>query len=270
MRSRHDTNARVLAAYLEGEVTTSERAVIDGELGDSAQARKTLRQLQKIVDHLAAPAPDLETIDLEARVRAAVNQPLPARRTRARMLSVWLAGVAACLGGSLLLLVHPPAADEFRSKSNGTASAPAKRWAGIQVYKATEHATPEQLGGELSSNDGLLFSYTNLGSRPFDYLMIFAVDSRGEVSWFYPAHEQLGENPDSISIRREHANVPLGEIIRQDFAAGPLSLYALFTHEPRRVLEVEAWVKEHGRPLADSTITGPDEVLERIDARVEP
>lgn len=188
------------------------------------------------------------------------------------MLSVWLAGVAACLGGAWLFLVypHPPGAEEFRAKSSGTSSNAGKRWAGIQVFKAIEHATPEPLGSELSSSDGLLFSYTNLGSRPFDYLMIFAVDSRGEVSWFYPAHEQIGENPGSISIRNERANIPLGEVIRQDFPPGLLSLYALFTREPHQVLEIEAWVKTHGRPLADSTITGPDDTIERIDARVEP
>jgi hypothetical protein len=268
--SRRETNARELAAYLEGEVTTSERAAIDSELSSSAQARNTLRQLQKIVDHLAAPAPDLEGIDLEARVRAAMHQPLPAPRTRRRLLPVWLVGVAACLGGLVLYLARPPEAAEFRAKSNGVLAVPAKRWAGIQIYKAIEHSTPELLGTEISPSDGLLFSYTNLGARPFDYLMIFAVDARGEVSWFYPAHEQVGENPESISIRRERANVPLGEVIRQDFAAGPLSLYALFTRESRKVLEIEAWVKEHGRPLADSVIFGPDEVIERIDARVEP
>lgn len=267
--ARRDTNVHELAAYLEGEVTTSERAAIDSELADSADARHTLLQLQKIIDHLSAPAPDLESIDLDARVRAAVHQPIPMHRTRRRALPVWLAGVAACLGALALYLVLPPDASEFRAKSNGSLSVPGKRWAGIQVYRATEHATPEQLGSELSSSDGLLFSYTNLGSRPFDYLMIFGVDSRGEVSWFYPAHEQVGENPESISIRHERANVPLGEVIRQDFAAGPLSIYALFTREPRKVLEIEAWVKAHGRPLANSALAGAEGVMERIDAQVE-
>lgn len=270
MKSRNDTNTRVLAAYLEGEVTTSERAAIDRELENSAQARSTLRQLQKIVEHLSASAHDLESIDLDARVRAAVHRPLPVRKAPRRMLAAWLSGVAACLGGLLLFLARAPDASEFRAKSNGGLVAPNKRWAGIQIYRAIEHATPELLGSELSSSDGLLFSYSNLGSRPFDYLMIFAVDARGEVSWFYPAHEQLGENPESIAIRHERANVPLGEVIRQDFAAGPLSLYGLFTREPRRVLEIEAWVKEHGRPVAGSAIARPDEVMERIDARVTP
>ena len=70
MSSRHLDAAR-LTAYLEGEVTASERAAIEAELAESAEARRRLGQLRGLKSLLEAPATELETIDLAARVRVA-------------------------------------------------------------------------------------------------------------------------------------------------------------------------------------------------------
>jgi hypothetical protein len=111
-----------------------------------------------------------------------------------------------------------------------------------------------------------LFSYTNLGPHPFDYLMIFATDASAEVRWFYPAWESAADNPQSIAITRGGANVPLGELVQQDAAEGPLSLYALFTARPLSVKEVEAWLKQHGPSVDQAPLAGG--VLQRIETRV--
>jgi beta-glucosidase len=44
----------------------------------------------------------------------------------------------------------------------------------------------------------LLFSYTNVGPAPFEYLMIFGIDARDDVHWFFPARES-----DSPTARPE-------------------------------------------------------------------
>jgi len=275
MKAPPSSDARTLAAYLEGEVTASERAAIEVELANSAEARRKLAQLQKLTEQLAAPSPALEDIDLTARVRAAVRKPVSSPPQRRHSVSVWLLGLAACLGAALFysnrqsVLSGATAAgdaNEFHAKSNRPSAGAGRRWAGIQVYRVVEHGVPEPLGAELTPKDGLLFSYTNLGSQPFGYLMVFAVDSRSEVHWFYPAYETKGENPESIPIAQGRANVPLGELVQQDFATGPLALYALFTRGPYNVLDVEAWVKQHGRPAGESPIPGGS--LQRIDTRV--
>jgi hypothetical protein len=118
----------------------------------------------------------------------------------------------------------------------------------------------------MARNDELLFSYTNLGAQPFDYLMIFAKDADAEVRWFYPAYESAAENPLSIAIARGRANVPLGELVQQEVADGPLALYALFTTRPLSVLEVEAWLKQRGSQANEAPVA--DGVLQRIEIRV--
>jgi len=110
----------------------------------------------------------------------------------------------------------------------------------------TPTSKPEPLTGPVSTTDGFLFSYTNLGNNPFNYLVIFAVDARKNVRWFYPAYEQLGTNPTSIPIKQGLADVPLPDLIHQDWAPGPIVFHALFSSRPLHVLEVEARVEQAG------------------------
>jgi hypothetical protein len=114
----------------------------------------------------------------------------------------------------------------------------------------------------------LLFSYTNLGRDPLANLMIFGVDSRAGVHWFYPAYEREGSNPSSISIAKGAAQAPLAELIQDEFSPGPLTIHALFSNRPLQVLEVEGWLKSdpYGK-LAARVPNGVDQVL---TTRVEP
>src|SRR6478609_6254402 len=118
MTSRARPDAATLAAYLEGEVTASERAEIEAELATSAKARRALSQLRNIRELLQAPDPALEDIDLAARVQLAARQPLrPPAARKGRFVAMLLGGLAASLG--CWLLVAPRAAEtddaEFRA-----------------------------------------------------------------------------------------------------------------------------------------------------------
>jgi len=266
-RKRPDTAA--LAAHLEGEVTRSERAAIEDELRDSASARRTLEQLRNLSELLAAPAPELENIDLSSRVRNAVRRvPAPEPRRAGRWLAFAVGGLAACLGCVLFFARRTPDFSEFREKAASAPLITAQRWAGIQAFRVAEHGTPEPLGATMTRSDGLLFSYTNLGPQPFDYLMIFASDAKGEVHWFYPAYEKADQNPASIGISHGRANVPLADLVQQDVEGGPLSVYALFTTRPLNVRDVEAWLKTEPHPTAPPPAAAG--LLQRIETRVLP
>lgn len=274
MNTRRSTDAALLSAYLEGEVTGSERTSIEAWLKDSAEARRTLEQLTNVRELLAAPATELENIDLASRVRSAAREPIlgergPRRADSRRWAPLWLGGAAACVGLISLFAWRPlgQEAAEFRAKGNELRVSEGSRWAGIQIYRVRAGSAPERLGSRVGADDGFVFSYTNLGANPFRYLMIFAVDANAEVRWFYPAYDAAGTNPESIAIERGRANVPLGELVRHDFADGSLSLYALFTNAPANVLQIEDWVVKHGRPDKISPVPGG--VLQRVDTRVE-
>lgn len=257
-----------LAAYLEGEVTASEKLALEAELEANAKVRARLEQLRQIREALSAAEPALEDIDLPAAVQAALRQPAPTPTRR----SPWLAaamGTAALATSWLILSFALPheSGVEFRARSLDSSST-AERWAGIQAYRLGEGAKPEPLGTQMSASDGLMFAYTNLGPHPFEYLMIFARGSTGQVSWFHPAYEREGTDPASTPIEASRAQALLAEVIRHEYEPGPLTIYGLFTRRPLQVSAVEAWLAEHPHGVAE----GPsgDCRLQVITTRVSP
>lgn len=261
-----DVRPELLAAYLEGEVTRSERVRVDDRLRESAALRRHLEQLQRIQSDLGARVPEAEDRDLAGPVMKAVCAPRPISSRRS---APWLPAVAALalcagwvfrggLGGDV----------EFRAKSDAASWSEGERWAGVQVYRVPRGAPPQRVFGRVASGEGLVFSYTNLGARPFDYLMIFAIDARGEVRWYYPAYERKGTDPRSIGIDAGQSQRALTDIVEHDFAPGPLVVVALFTREALTVSSVEALVTNDARRWKPPP--GLNAVVQRIELEVAP
>jgi hypothetical protein len=244
MRKRDGQTPVCLPAYLEGEVTPSEAAAVERELAASPLARAQLAELRSLREALSEPSPELRAIDIVPALTRALDAPPPRRRPA---FVLWTGGFAAAAGiAALAVLWLPGGVPEFRAKSGGAPAQAPERWAGFQLFRLAPDQQPERVGDRIGRTDGLLFSYTNLGPRPFSYLMIFGVDARGEVRWFHPAYEQAGSNPVSIVARRGEADVTLPEVIRHDLPPGPLVMHALFTAHPVSVREVEAAVASRG------------------------
>jgi hypothetical protein len=219
---------------------------------------------------MSAPIPELERLDLTARVRAALAKPEPRRRGRPWTFGLSAAAALACLGALVLVAMPEGSEDaEFRAKSANGATDGARRWAGIQIHRVSETGEAERVSERLTVRDGLVFSYTNVGPAPFDYLLIFAVDALGKVSWFYPAYERPGTDPSAVAIAKNASETRLPDLVRHDFGRGPLTIYGLFARRPLRVSEVEAWLDQHrariasAPPLAETT-------LYSVSVRVEP
>lgn len=297
MNSSRDSalSPKLLAAYVDGDVTPSQAAAIERAIEGSPEVRRRVGDLRRITTALSQPIGELESLDLAARVRAAtveqagmhvgtIHRRLREQPSRPPLGWRWrlpaaATGLVAAGAMSLLIFVaRPPgrSGDEtvgrdeaagMRAKSAGTAPAAApERWAGISAYRVVGGRAPERVGSRISRDDGLLFTYTNLGPQPFTHLMIFAVDASGQVRWFYPAYQQAGTNPASIAIQT-NANVPLAEVVRHPFAAGPATVHALFSRRPVHVEEVEAWLAK--QPGPNSALPWPDTYRQVVLLSVE-
>jgi hypothetical protein len=273
VRRAEPMKPRMLAAYLEGEVTPSEASTIEAELAESAGTRRRLSRLREIGEALSAPIPEVERVDLVVPWRRVVADRARAPWGGWRRIPGMLA-VAAAIVAVAVVARRPPSAgerppmrtsvDEFRAKS----AAPGnnrERWSGIRVYRVDGGGEARRLADRLHASDGLVFSYTNLGPAPLEHLMVFGIDARGTVLWFYPAYDREDENPESISIEKGGADVPLPDIIRNDLAPGPLAIHAVFSDRVLRVLEVEALLRDHPDPMAPLPLAG---VVEHIVAAV--
>jgi len=269
---RGEVTTERLTAYLEGEVTPSEVARIEAEIRESPTAKRRLENLRRIRDVLCQSTPEHRDLDLVPSLRHALVSPAPlAAPTRSRAWQVSRGWGAAAAGGILVLGLswvyrHPRSnfaergtsssptpglgVEEFRAKSGRSVVAGPSRWAGVRAFRVIRTGQPEPLTETVPTDASLLFYYTNLGNNPFDFLVIFAVDAHQNVRWFYPAYEQPGVNPASISIKRGLANVPLPDLIHLDWAPGPIVIHALFSHLPLHVLEVEARIEQLGSQQA--------------------
>lgn len=272
-------SVEVLAAYVEGEVTPSETVEIEAALAESARARRDVAELRAIRSTLARPLPELESIDLARRIEQAVAQLAAGAPVVTRSRRRWPAalGLVAALAAAAAVVLVPRLRtwapdrvrleDEVRVKAAAPATPEARRWAGVQAFRVSAGAAAATLGTRLRDDDGLMFSYANLGPRPFAYLMIFAIDARGAIRWYYPAYERAGTNPTSLPLRDGVARVLLPDVIRHDLAPGPLEVRALFTRQPLTVTEVEAWLAAHGGPTA--TLPWPGAYQQKIESEVE-
>jgi len=284
-------SGEALAAYLEGEVTPSEAAAVEAVLSGSATDRGQLEEMRAIRAALKAPVPEVESRDIAAGVAQAIARLKMDEAVRVRDRRPWwwrigtlavASGMALVVGG--LFLLRPPrtgpapastedsAAAEFRARSaapQGSALGEGRRWAGLQVYRvAGAGSEPERLGLRMRRDDGLLFAYTNLGPRPFDYLMVFGIDARGAVRWYHPSFERVGTNPASIPVEKGVARAVLKEVIRHDLAAGRLQIVALFTRQALTVADVEGWVAASASGLDPKQLPWSDAYIELTETEV--
>jgi hypothetical protein len=170
------------------------------------------------------------TAAVRAGASAAVA-PATRERRRAAILAASLAVAVVAL-----LPFWPKTRPEFVSRgAPGVAPAPS-----LHLYR-TRGGKSERVESEIGADDGVLLAYSN-PSTDLGYLMVFAVDEKGGVHWYYPGYERLGDDPAAVAIRTGALGVELGEEIRHQLPTGDLRMFALFLPRPRRVLEVEAAV----------------------------
>ena len=262
-------------------MTPSETVEIEAALAESARARRDVAELRAIRATLARPLPELESIDLAPRIEQAIAQlaagapaVTPPRRRRwpaALGLVAALAAAAAIVLVPRLRTRAPETSASRRRASRQGRRARARRRHGVgrgcRRFAFRRARRPRRWGTRLRADDGLMFSYANLGPRPFAYLMVFAIDARGAIRWYYPAYERAGANPTSLPLRGGVARVLLPDVIRHDLAPGPLEVRALFTRQPLTVTEVEAWLAAHGGVAA--TPPWPGAYQQTIESDVE-
>jgi hypothetical protein len=256
---------RTLAAYAERELPPSEAKEVEAELAGSPELRRRLDRYRELCDALAAPIPELERLDLAAMVSARARvapAPRPSVRSRPWVWSGALAA-AACVALAVGMVGRRPRPTEGEVRARGGAQPDGERWQGVRLFLVKDGSAPTPLADGVGVHDGVLVSYSNLGPKPFDFLMVFAVDSQGQVAWLYPAWEKSDEDPSSVPIRRSVAGVELRSLIHPAWTVGRVTIHALFTRQALKVREVEAM-------LSAQRLIIPDSAEQHVEISVVP
>lgn len=239
-----------LAKYLVGEVTRSQAEEVEEHLAACAVCRAELEDMREMVGRIGKPTEDIEQKDYLSEVHGRIergDRAIEPRRRRWPLIAVAGAVVAALVVAGFILLRPTDADEEFRVKADDPRILEQDRWAGIRAFRLEASGAPASLGDRLEKGEYLIFTYTNLGEKPYGFLMIFAVDESGEVYWFHPAHTQAGEDPASIKVSKGVERVELKEQVRHEYPVGGLWIYGLFTNEPVRVSVIEQMAKSTAR-----------------------
>ena len=80
--------------------------------------------------------------------------------------------------------------------------------ASVSVYRYQATGS-ELVSTHVGRSDELSFAYTNRAG--FRYLLVFAVDERGSVFWYYPAWTDASATPSALPITTSTALVELPE-----------------------------------------------------------
>jgi hypothetical protein len=244
----HILHASLVDQYFEGALGAGElRRVFDRIWRCGKCRRRYERHLlfERVRPQGGEPATDR----LWRSIAASAGIPGPATENRSarpagRRRAPGLLVLATALAGAAAILVPlyprlPTTPTRTEPVARGPLDQPAAP-PSVHLYR-TRGGKSAPVEGELHSDDGVLVAYSN-PSTDLGFLMVFGVDSRGGIHWYYPGYEHLGENPAAVPIRTGALGVELGEEVRHDLPVGELRMFSLFLPQPRHVLEIESLV----------------------------
>ena len=183
------------------------------------------------------------------RLARALFDPPTSAAPRRRLVLVGAAAAALLLLAVVVpRLARPPG---FVAKGGGEGDG--SRFVSVAVY-ARQRGELERVRRRLAPSQGLAFAYSNGGPRRFDRLLLFAVDERHEVYWYYPAWTDPRANPAAVPVR-QGSGIELPDEVRHRYGGSRLRIFALFTRRrDLTVRQVEAAVdrlRRKGVPVVD-------------------
>jgi hypothetical protein len=181
---------------------------------------------------------------------------------RAPSKGPWAGALLAVAVASLVVWVQPwrssPA--DFRPRGPVLAPAPVE----LRGWRVPTGRAPERLGEWLSPQDDLALAYVNRQGYP--WLMVFAVDERRNVYWYYPTWSRAEEDPGAIPAASGDSVHELPQAIRHDFVGARLTLYGAFMDSRRSVRQLEQLVQAAPDPQA-LAIPGAQLVSRSLEVR---
>lgn len=158
-----------------------------------------------------------------------------------RAWQTWLVVPATAAATALfIILFWPPAAtpgaDGFMAR--GKVAIDLDRWVSLQVFRATDHGYM-QVRDVVSIDDALAFAYLNRSVDQLRYLMVFGVDDRGDIFWYFPPNTIVDDNPASVLITGGAQPIELPEQVAHDLKPGPLRIFGIFSALPLTVQTIE-------------------------------
>ena len=244
-------------AYVCGETVDHDTARIAAHLAACSACTALVEALRRISGGLAERPGEFDDPTLTADIMTLIDMGRGQRRELPEMAERhraprWMVPAVAAAALFLVFMAVGLLPDDAPSQTamTGIAARGAAQtlddWVSVALFRRdVRHGGTLYLpvGDVLSASAAVTVAYEDRSSVPFSYLMVFGVDSGGEVHWYYPAYIDEAQNPQSISTGQTRGRNTLPDEITHALPGGPLVFFGLFSNTPLDVRQVESAVR---------------------------
>lgn len=253
-------------SLVDGEATENRAAELRVHAGDCSRCAQELEMQRQLVRDLAAPVP-VSSDAVAAVMRRLEKAERPARRLGWRGWA--LTGGALAVAAVVAFLIVPSTGVD---RGIFTARGHRVPWAqkvGVEVWAIESSPRKLEAGSVLSPATPMVASYHNVDTAAA-YLLVFALDMRGEIHWAYPGFEDAKSDPAAVRLEPLQMNKVLPDSVMLDeLSAGPLELVTFISRESIHVSRIES-LPVPERSVARLRALFPSARIDSLSLRVAP
>jgi hypothetical protein len=254
---------KALIAYLEGEVKEAEARKIEAQLACDDDLRQELEKLRGARLALRAA---FEVSPNHRFADKVVGRIVAEKQTRLwwRLMPAMAFGGLAVLITLFIIPREPEKTGILIPRGPSAENDKPKHAVGIETYLHRKSdplkRTRVRDGMQVSKDDGFSFVLHNRSSKP-TYLMVFGMDAKGQIHWFYPAVENDARDLSSVRVSAAPAMQALPDGVTPGvLPGGSFRIIALFTERPKKNGEVADALREED--ISGLNTRFPDAVLQ--------
>ena len=251
---------------LDGEATENRAAELRAHASGCSRCAQELELQRQLLRDLAAPVPVAADAVQAVMRRLEKSERLP-RRWGWR--SWTLAAGALAAAAVVPFLVLPRAGVDRGFFSARGHKIPWTQKVGVEVWALESSPRKLTTGATLSPRAAIVASYHNVDAS-VAYLLVFAIDARGEVHWVYPGFEDPKTDPPSVRLEALQMKKVLPDsVLFENLPAGSLEIVTLVSREPLSVSRIES-LSAPERSVARLLARFPSARIEGLSLRVVP
>lgn len=253
-------------SLVDGEATENRAVELRAHAAGCSRCAQEIAMQRQLVRDLAAPVP--VSADAGATVMRRIERVEPPGR-RLGWRGWALTGGALAAAAVVAFLILPPTGIDrgiFRARGHRV---PWTQKVGVEVWAIESSPRKLEGGAVLSPSTAMVASYHNVDAAAA-YLMVFALDARGEIHWAYPGFEDAKTDPVAVRLEPLQMNRVLPDsVMLDDLLAGPLDLVTIVSREPLRVSRIES-LSVSERSVASLRTRFSSARIESMSLRVAP
>ena len=222
---------------IDGEATENRAAELRAHASGCSHCAHELEMQRQLMRDLAAPVP-VSPDAVQSVMRKLENVERPSRRFGWPGWA-FAGGALAAAALATFLIVPFTGGDRGSFRARGH-RVPWTQKVGVEVWAIDSSPRKLEAGAPLSPATPIVASYHNVDAVAA-YLLIFAVDARGELHWAYPGFEDAKTDPEAVRLDPLQMKKVLPDsVMLDDLPAGPMELVTFISREPLHVSRIEA------------------------------